>query len=810
MRMRSLHTRIVVSFTLLLLAVQSAGLVIINTIISKSARGEVDEQLDAGERVFSALREQNSRQLAQAAAVLSSDFAFREAIATHDRSTVHWALVNHGARINASLVMLADLSNQTVADTLEPERVGKAFPFPELISLASQKGQATSIVLVSGRAYELVVVPVLAPVPVAWLVTGFLVDDQLAKRLKRLTGLEVSFLDEERGDQWRVLATTMPAKERGPLLRALSSVQPGNSGRTTLAVGDEQYVTYVSQLGAQGDNAVVVLLQRSLRQALGPLDQLQRVLLILGGISLLATVLASLLMARSITKPVSILSAFARRIERGDYSLPLELHRQDEIGGLAIAINNMREGIAARQAQIMDLAYQDSLTGLPNRVLFNDRVQQALKAATRNNLSFGVLIMDLDRFKDVNDALGHHIGDLLLQEVSKRLDGTVLRESDTVARLGGDEFAVLLPMSDIKGAERVAQKLLDVLEQPILLEGHQLVVGASIGIAGYPEHGQDVSTLLRHADMAMYAAKRDRKGFVVYDDEYDESGRRHLSLMAELRQAVVNSELVLYYQPKIDLRTRTMSHVEALVRWIHPQRGFIAPDQFIPFAEQTGYITAITRWVIDNALHQCATWHARGLLINVSVNISARDLVDPELPELFSRLIEMHAASPEWLSLEITESAIMSDPNHGQRVLQTLRDMGLRLSIDDFGTGYSSLAYLKKLPAEELKIDRSFVMNMPEDNDDATIVRSTIELGHTMGLKVVAEGVENEATWNLLSAWGCDFAQGYYVSRPLPAERMEQWIADSGWGVAHKNPPKRQTELPKLVALGTGVDRQPS
>jgi diguanylate cyclase (GGDEF)-like protein len=423
------------------------------------------------------------------------------------------------------------------------------------------------------------------------------------------------------------------------------------------------------------------------------------------------------------------------------------------------------------------MAYHDALTGLPNRALFSDRLEQAIRSAKRGEPNPTILIMDLDRFKDVNDSLGHHVGDLLLKGIASRCTESLSRECDTVARLGGDEFAILLPASDTRAAEVVARRLLSALEEATTLEGQSVIIGGSIGIASYPEHGEDMHTLLQHGDMAMYAAKRSNAGFAVYDPRYDRQSQQRLSLMSELRHAVEHGELVLYYQPKVDLVTGTIDHVEALVRWIHPERGFIAPDEFIPFAEHTGYIKAITRWVIAEALRQLVDWHGRGVELNVSINISARDLTNPELPAMFTGLDSARANALQWLSLEITESGIMTDAARALGTLEFLRGLGLRLSIDDFGTGYSSLSYLKRLPVQELKIDKSFVIDMAEDKDGAMIVRSTINLGHNMGLKVVAEGVENRETWDLLKAWGCDLAQGYFISRPLPGDDLVQWLA---------------------------------
>ena len=777
MRIRSLQFRIAVAFALLLLIVQAAGLVLINTVLTRTTNRDIEQKLVVGQRIFGLLHEENSRQLAQAASILSADFPFREAAATRDRETVISALVNQGARINADITMLAGLDNVVIADTLHPESTGKRFPFSNLSAIAQEKGAATGIVLIDGKAYDLVVVPVYAPVPIAWLAMGFLIDDKFARRLQSLTSLEVSFWSAAGpGSEWSLLASTMPAEKRADLLGALSQIDRQAARKATLRVGEEDYVTAFSVPETQDQNVIVTVLQKSLREELAPLRELQTTLLGLGMISLLATIIASALIARGMTRPISLLGQVAQKIEQGDYSHPIEIDQQDEIGRLASALNHMRHGIAAREAKIGDMAYRDVVTGLPNRALFNDRLEQAIKTAKRSDETTTILLMDLDRFKDVNDSLGHHIGDLLLQEIAKRCMSSLLRDSDTVARLGGDEFAILMPSGDINGARVIARKLLTALEQPITLEGQQVVVGGSIGIASYPEHGEEMHTLLRHADMAMYAAKRSSSGFAIYDRRYDKQTQQRLSLMSELRHAVENDQLTLYYQPKVDVATGEVNNVEALVRWVHPERGQIAPDQFIEFAERTGYIKAITHWVLDRALLQIGEWRSKGIDLSVSVNISARDLINPDLPDMFTALKAEHGDAMQSLCLEVTESGIMDDAAHAQGVLEFFRSIGLRLSIDDFGTGYSSLSYLKKLPVDELKIDKSFVMEMAKDKDDATIVRSTIDLGHNMGLIVVAEGVENAAAWEMLKAWGCDFAQGYYISRPLPPEEFVRWL----------------------------------
>jgi diguanylate cyclase (GGDEF)-like protein len=423
-------------------------------------------------------------------------------------------------------------------------------------------------------------------------------------------------------------------------------------------------------------------------------------------------------------------------------------------------------------------ALHDSLTNLPNRTLFHDRVHQALASARRDHLHAAVMIMDLDRFKEVNDTLGHASGDELLKQVGLRLSES-LRESDTVARLGGDEFGVLLPkVVDAEAAVAVARKLRTTLEEPFTIHGLALQMEASIGIALYPDHGGDVQSLLQRADVAMYVAKEHPTGCEVYTRERDGYSPDRLTLLTELRRAIDRGELLLHYQPKANLRTGEILGVEALVRWQHPERGMIPPDEFIPAAQKTGVIGPLTMFVLDEALRQCRTWSLQGLELCVAVNLSTRNLLDLHLPEAVAELLARWEVPARLLELEITESTILADPVRAMQILSRLDEMGVRLSIDDFGTGYSSLAYLKRLPVDELKIDKSFILGMDESENDEVIVRSTIDLGRNLGLRVVAEGVESPQAWSRLAQLGCNVAQGYFLSRPVPAEDLTQWLAD--------------------------------
>jgi len=431
----------------------------------------------------------------------------------------------------------------------------------------------------------------------------------------------------------------------------------------------------------------------------------------------------------------------------------------------------------AQQEALRHQATHDALTDLPNRNLLQERIEEALAAARRQSWSVAFLLLDLDRFKEINDTLGHHVGDLLLRKIARRLESAI-RESDTIARLGGDEFAVLLPATAIEKARQLARKLIQSLEEPFHVEGLSLQVETSVGITMYPEHGNASTVLIRRADVAMYVAKRQRVGVAVYDPEQDFTSTRLLALTSDLRRAIQDGELALHYQPKISARSERSAGVEALARWRHPEHGDIAPDEFIGLAEHSGLIRPLTRWVMETALRQCAEWRRLGIDLPLSINLSARNLLDDALPKTLSDLLATHGLPRGTVTLEITESVIMEDPVRAQEVLTELHELGVTISIDDFGTGYSSLGYLRKLPAEELKIDRSFVEEMDRRPEDRKIVRSTIELAHNLGLRVVAEGVQSGQVWEELKRLGCDVGQGYFFSRPLVAERVVEWYRE--------------------------------
>jgi diguanylate cyclase (GGDEF)-like protein len=453
----------------------------------------------------------------------------------------------------------------------------------------------------------------------------------------------------------------------------------------------------------------------------------------------------------------------------------LEAAVQERTNDLEIA-NHELESLVR---EVTQLAMHDALTGLPNRLLFADRAAKVLARARRDGAMPAVLMLDLDRFKEVNDTLGHHLGDILLQQVARRLSG-LLRESETVARLGGDEFAILLTEGGAQAGVDVSRRIASALEEPFDLGVACVDIEASIGIAA-PAAGDEepgLEELLRQADIAMYMAKADRSGFAHFAACNDDSSANRLKLIGELRQGLDREELVLHYQPKISLESGELLGVEALVRWQHPTRGLLPPAEFIALAEGSTLIHRLTTLVLDMALRFIRTWLDQGVRLPVAVNVSARSLFDPDFHTMVADRLAQTGVIPDLLTIEITEGTIMAYPQRALAILNKLREMGVHLSVDDYGTGYSTMAYLKNLPVHELKIDQSFVTNLTVDRNDAVIVKSAMDLGHNLGLSIVAEGVEGEDTLRALKALGVDVAQGLHLARPMPGDLLQEWLAD--------------------------------
>ena len=768
---RSLILRLIGLTLLLLLIVQAAGFAVVRATIERNARAQIAQALDLDENVWRRLLEQNADKLRQGSALLAADYGFRSAVNSGDEETIQSVLENHGNRIGAAVTALLGTDLELRAVSLAGNM--EAFPatLRALVPPLAAQPQGSQIAVMGGVPYQFVMVPLRAPVVIGWVLMGFPVNQPLADEMRQLLAVHVALVVKGEDGRAKVPVSTLP-----PGSLALLQREGVPSGE--LQTPEGILLARAIRLDSVGGE-VQALLLRSVDEVLAPYRQLQVLLAIITVAGVMLFAVGTGLVAQRLTTPLRSLLAATQRLSRGEYDVPLEhTDRSDEIGNLARSFDHMRRDIAAQQTEVRRLAYWDRLTGLPNRERFREAVVLAIARSTGgaeppNPLA--VLTLDLDRFKHVNDVLGYSFGDRLLQAVAERLRQQVPSPENMVARLGGNEFAVLLRGADAATAHATALRITQSFEEPLAFEDQTVDLSAGIGIACWPGDADDADTLLSRSEIAMYAAKRRLSGAQQYDASFDSASAQTLSLLTELRHAVEHHELRLYLQPKVPLHGQPGRAAEALVRWQHPQRGLVPPMQFIPFAEQTGFVRQLTLWMFEEVARLLADPRTQGLALRVSVNLSTRDLLDPELSTRLADILVRHGVPASAFCLEITESAIMDDPQRAEAMLNRLSEQGFKLSIDDFGTGYSSLAYLKRLPVDELKIDKSFVMGMETGEDDAMIVRSTIDLAHNLGLTVVAEGVETAAILERLRTLACDEAQGYHIARPLPVDDFLAW-----------------------------------
>ncbi len=759
----SLRTRIALTFVLLLAGVLAAAFLAVSAANRANAQREIDRQLAVGNHVFERALESNRRQLVQAAQVLAADWGFREAMGTRDAATLASVLQNHSARIGASLATLVSLEGTVIAANGNAARPGERFRHAALLENADESDRVTAVTVENGRVYELVIVPVRSPLPVAWIVMGFALDQKAASELGAVTGLDVTFAVHQ-PDGWVASATTLSPVELNEALRALGK-QAGKA--------DNDLVSRALPLSTPGEEPVTALLTQSLTEARRPFDRLTERLLLIAALSLSLTAIAAFWLSRNITRPLQALGAVVERIRSGRYDTDVPVERRDEIGLLAEGLQLMGRAVQARDSDIRTLAYTDRLTGLMNRTAFADALATSLKANAR---SHAVALIDIRRFRRINECLGYSVGDDVLRQIGARLTAPPAL-GRSVARVAGDYFAVHAPLDPSDSLAAFGTRLLARLSDPVTVSSQSIDVSTAVGLAVAPAHSTDADDLMRCADLALERARRENATLQVYEPGLRAATRDQLSLLGELERAIAQDELVLAFQPKLSLADCAVRGAEALIRWQHPTRGLLAPFAFIPFAEQTGFIRHITRWAIASGTRTAARWARAGAPVPLSINISADDLADPTLPDIVREALDDSGLAPDLLTLELTESGFIADPERALQRLEALRIIGVGLSLDDFGTGYSSLSYLARMPVDELKIDRSFVTGIAEREEVAAIVRAAAEMAHCLGLTVVAEGIEDVDTAIRLSALGCDLGQGYLYAKPMLEADFLRWRA---------------------------------
>ena len=768
----SFQARISLFLALLLLLVIGAVYFAVKAVTITVASDQAQEQLKTGTRVFERFMDLRWRRIQYGLNWLTNDSDFREATIKGSPSLIEHALQEFEASLHGSELFVLDLDGNIITSTLKGLPAGQAFPYAKALRLARRNTQTMVIGILAGRPYMLVQGVVLGPLPVVRVVSGMPMDDVFAHELSSLSNLEVSFMTVKPGESG-ILSSTQPDFMSASIIEFVQEHTPGSTIHFSEFHG-RRFLGQMLQLANSGDpgnGQVMAVLQSPLDQTMQAFDSLDRKFLWISLGALLASLLGALWLARAVSRPVSLLAEAAQRIGRGNYETPVELTRRDELGFLAKAINAMQSGIAVREQQLAHNALHDPLTGLPNRALAMERLGSAISARR------GVVLiyLGIDNYRVINESFGPEGGERIMRE-SARVMLDALRERDTAARITGNEFLLLLESTQVDVGVALADRLYALLKRPLSIDGHEVLLEVCMGIAIYPLNGQSAEELISRAAIACRDAAALPGYLQVYQQDRDLAHQRQIQLIRDLRSAASDGQLQLYYQPKMDIRSGHVRQAEALLRWQHPELGMVSPAEFIPLAERTGSMFLLTGWVIEEGIRQLAEWNRKGLHMQLSLNISAEDLHGENLLMTVERLLKRYQLSAEQLIFEITESTAMRDPEHSLNVLEKLRDGGISLSVDDFGTGYSSLAHLKRLPVQELKIDQSFIRNLDETSEDAVIVRSTIEMSHNLGLKVVAEGVEYQHTLELLERWHCDTAQGYLISRPMEAVAFEAWV----------------------------------
>jgi diguanylate cyclase (GGDEF)-like protein len=766
--MGSFRKRVLVLIIGLSVVTQTVTLAAVLISTRRAVETRAAEQLRSGAGLAEHLMRFRAGQLANGVAVLAGDFGFREAVASAHVPTILSAARNNAQRIGADLVLLLDTHGRVLASTA-PGTSGTDGSLQSLLADVSTERDQPSFQVFGAQSYQFFLAPVRAPETIAWVAMGFMADDALAQKIRDLVGSQVMIVTHGHDGAMRV-ASTLPRQAVPGAATALAF--PADSDRPRVArVAAADYLSFARRLDARGDSVDLILL-RPLQEVLAPYRDLRDDMLLIDGIALLLAAVIGAVLGRSATRPIGELMRAARRIEQGQYETAVSVSGGAEFKRLAATFNAMQSNIAAREADITYQAYHDPLTELPNRTLIV-RALESLVAGVERQPSAALVLIELRNLRDINASLGHQVGDDVLREAARRLQQNVAAH-DTVARLGETQFMVIAPGCSAERALLYAEQLAAVIRTGFHLAGVSLDLRVACGVCLFPAHGRTAQELLQRAQLALEDADEVRARVSLYRHGQDEEHRRRLTLITDLRAAIDEDRLTLVYQPKVTMSTRSVRSLEALVRWTHPQLGAIPPAEFVPLAESTGGSRPLTNWVLAAAIRQMAEWRRQGLEVELAVNLSAPDILDPDLGDEILRLLRGERVEPSALMLEITESAVMRDPQVAVRNMQLLRIAGLRFAIDDFGTGHSSLSQLSVLPVDELKIDRSFISQAA--SGAVTILTSTIELGHSMGMKVVAEGVEEPSAWNLLRRLGCDFAQGYLISRPLPAAEVPAFV----------------------------------
>lgn len=762
----SLRNRIILFFLCLLiistLATIGSVLIATNTSVKKQAQ----EKLNVGKNVFEQLMIERGNQLLSSARVLVADFGFKDAVTSNDAATITSALENNQDRIEADLMILLNLEGDVITNTLGVNISDRIFE--SLLNEARQQGGAFGIIFINNAIYQLVMLPVKAPIPLAWSMVAKRIDKNFAQQLKNLTDLDVEFLAQGKNDDVVFVSTLNNAMQENQVLEEDTNFH-------ILEDQNQQFLSLTVPLSQSDYFQIEAKLHTSLSRAYSTFSPLKIQIITIASITLILSMLIAIWIARNITQPIRYLAKAAARISSGDYQHTIQTLKGAslEITDLSQSFETMQQGIALREEKLSNLAYSDSLTGVDNRTALLIQLNERLVHNPQQ--PFAIVRVFIHHFKEVNDTFGYEMGDELLKTFGFVLT-SYANDTHKVARLNAAEFALTLNNIDENTIMNELLHLQSILQHPLSINDIHIKSHIIMGVVFYPKQGNEAEQLLRRGEIALNHAKDHALDYAYYQEGQDERHLRKITLVNDLKEDLEQDRLLVHFQAKVDLDKHKVTQVEALLRWTHDEYGFISPEEFINLAEQTGLMPALTEWMLNQVFNQAIAWQRAGLDITIAVNLSAFDLVN-DFPRKVESLLLRHNLSPQRIMLEITESAVMDNPDVAIDVLHKLKRIGFTLSIDDYGTGYSSLSQLKNMPVNELKIDKSFVLSLENDENDQAIVKSTIELAHNIGLNVVAEGVETLAAFAMLKQWGCNKLQGYFISRPISAADFEVWLA---------------------------------
>ena len=773
--LHSFRWRLLAVVGTLVVASQGAAFVGALAVLERDARDATARELDAAAELVDGWLGQRAALLGNGADVLAADFGFRSAIASGDRETIASSLTNNAARIAADVAVLYAPDGRPLVASEGATAFWGREPAP--LAGADPDARDEALMTLGDSAWQNVVVPVKAPLTIARLLFGFAVDAEVAAELAAQAGMQVSIGTREHG-LWRHGVTVRDGAAPVRDEAALNALRASEEAELVELAGVPFMVRTVLPAGGA---TVRVVLQRSLAEALAPWYALRARLVAIAGTALVLGLAAAAWLAHGVSRPLARLTEAVGRAVDGRYDAPTGIRRRDEIGRLARTFDAMRAAVAEREARITRLASRDATTGLANRRVLLERLEPMLAGPPMPDGPGAVLVLaGVDDLERTVDTLGHEVGETLVAALARRLEtwarDRACAEGALVARVADDAFAVALPASADLDAQAAMASLAEALGRPLPIGEAVLSPPTSFGAALAPAHADDAESLLRRAGIALSDARERGAGAHVYEPGRDEQLRRQLSIVADLVRAVELDELVLHYQPKVRCADGAVAGVEALVRWIHPEHGFMRPDEFIRLAESSGNVSLLSDWVMDRAVRQAAEWHRAGRALAVSVNLSALDLADAGIVGRVRACLARHALPAGRLVVEITESAVVEDEALALGILRALRADGVAVSIDDFGTGQSSLAKLRHMPADELKIDRAFVTGIVAGSPDAMVVRAIVELGHALGMSIVTEGIETREELDALVEIGTDSVQGYFHSKPLPAEALADWL----------------------------------